>query len=634
MLIPPALGLILFSTWASTVKAEISLPTPLSHYEKFKRGTTGLILLSQIADEADPAVRQVLSQLGATLLGLPKDFSIPDLDTEDRQKLLSLIREIEFPKAVAVPKAQTLALLQKVNWHPWRQQLLELFIHQSQVLDMIPLKWGNRWTPIVHDALLFFLDHLPEDRLTEKLVNMAYLPPDSPRGAYLLEFVARTPSLQKLGQILARNQDLESDFKQALQQLENSIQTMPRDELLQFVKDEVGRSQLDQYQVQFADRILAEASVGAVIRATYTPAPSAPAREAICKVIKPYVLTHLPQELRIIDGLARYFTEQHQFYGLGNIPLSEMFRDIEQALTNEIKIVDEQRNLVRAHQYYQNNRRILIPELLPLSTEHVTFMEFVHGEKIANAFPGDTRHRSILARRLLDVMTFEVIFARQAQALFHGDPHSGNVFRVNNDPRDPYRIALLDWGLCGDFNRKERLALVQLLLGVRLGDAKRLRNHVGMLLQHGLPDTPERLPRIQKIIDQVIRTRNRRSSFDALGELLTTLVQEGHATKFNLNTFIKSQITIAGILSELDPELNQDQYIERRVRGLVLKELPKRLLFTLWVPGWKSRNYPSMLSNQDVLSQFFKRRKGPPSSQEATTTPGLSAERPAPQELN
>jgi hypothetical protein len=87
------------------------------------------------------------------------------------------------------------------------------------------------------------------------------------------------------------------------------------------------------------------------------------------------------------------------------------------------------------------------------------------------------------------------------------------------------------------------------------------------------------------------------------------LVEQGYATKFNLNLFIKSQITIAGILAELDPTLEQDKYLRQRVAGLVKKEFPKRILQTLWFPAWNSRNYRSMLSNQDVIDQLFKKPK-------------------------
>src|SRR5262249_48300420 len=157
--------------------------------------------------------------------------------------------------------------------------------------------------------------------LLEKLVDVADLPPGSSRSAELAAFVARTPSLQKLGQILARNQALSPDYREALQQLENGIHSVTRDELVQFIADDMGRNNVANNHVEFADAITAEGSVGAVIRATWIPTGSHEKREAICKVIKPYVLTNLPQELDIIDGLARYFSDTHDFYELGTMPL-------------------------------------------------------------------------------------------------------------------------------------------------------------------------------------------------------------------------------------------------------------------------------------------------------------------------
>ena len=310
-----------------------------------------------------------------------------------------------------------------------------------------------------------------------------------------------------------------------------------------------------------------------------------------------------------MDGLAVYFTGQHDFYQLGSIPLVEMFQEIKKGLTNEIRIVEEQHNFTRARAYYRGNKKILVPELFPLSNEHLTFMEFVHGEKIANAFPGDAKQRSIMARRLSDALTFEVIFSPNEEALFHGDPHAGNVYHVSGDPTDPYRIALLDWGLCGLFPRKERQELVQLLLGVQLRDPRRLRNNIDALLEKGMPRSPEQLQRIDALIAEVLKPKTWRSNFDALGELLIGLIKEGRATKSNLNLFIKSQITIAGVLAELDPNLKQDEYVQQRVSRLVRKEFPKRLVYTLWFPAWNSHSYRSMLSNQDVKDELFKKPK-------------------------
>ena len=88
-----------------------------------------------------------------------------------------------------------MALLKQVDWTPVRPLLLEFFVHQSRVLDLIPASWGSIVNPILHDSLLYFLDHLSDDRLLDKLVSLALLPPGSSHGDYLKEFVSKVPSL-------------------------------------------------------------------------------------------------------------------------------------------------------------------------------------------------------------------------------------------------------------------------------------------------------------------------------------------------------------------------------------------------------------------------------------------------------
>jgi len=575
------LGLLFASGRPVRAESTLTLPTPRSHYETFTPGLSGPPLLQTLVQGLDPDTRK-------TVLTFVASSRLLSGGGRSGQTTLS--------------KEQALARLKDLNWTPWKPILLEFVVHQSQVFDMLPVTSQPFFYPIAHDSLLFFLDHLPDDRLLEKLVDLAYLPADSSRRAYLMAFVARTPSLQKLGQILARNQSLSPEYRVALQQLENGIQTMTRDELVQFIAEDIGRNTIASNQVEFADAILAEGSVGAVIRASWRPPGSQVRREAICKVVKPYVLVNLPQELDILDGLAGYFTETHDFYQLGTMPLVEMFQEVKKALTHEIQVVDEQQNLVRARDYYKNNRNIVVPELFPISTSHVTFMQYIPGEKITDAFEGQPAQRAIMARRLADVMTRDVIFASTDEPIFHGDPHAGNVFHVTGNANDPYQIALLDWGLYGTFPREDRAALMQLILGVQLKDAKRLHHNVGGLLVNGLPDDPQKIQQVDAVIARVLQPAQKRTSFEALQELLVGLIDQGYATKFSLNLFIKSRLTMGGILTELDPALDQDKYLSQRVRSLVKRELPKRLLYTIWFPAWNSHSYRSLLSNGDVLA--------------------------------
>ena len=290
--------------------SEITLPTPRNHYEIFNSELTGVPLLMQLMKDLDPATQQAL---------------LGQLNSPGAKALLGMTQGTGNTGEPPLPKAQALALLQQQDWARFRPQLLEFMLHQSKVLDIVPPKYREFWIPIIHDALLYFLDHLPNDRLLEKLVDIAYLPQGSTGGEYLDAFAAKTPSLQKLGQILAHNPALSPQYQAALQRFENGIQTMPRDELVEFIENDVGKANLDQYKVQFADTLLAEGSVGAVIRGTCVRPGSEEKVDVICKVVKPYALVNLPQELEVIDGLANYFTKEHDFYQLGTVPLPELF---------------------------------------------------------------------------------------------------------------------------------------------------------------------------------------------------------------------------------------------------------------------------------------------------------------------
>jgi ubiquinone biosynthesis protein len=606
-------------------RKEIPLPTPRSHYEQFKPGASGLPLLMDLLKEFNPEIQRVLLDF-AKASGL-QDVSTVDVEAEIK-KLQSLAESAGVkPAAPPISKEQAVALLKKVDWAPVRPLLLEFFVHQSKVLDMIPPSWGTIAGPIVHDSLLYFLDHLSEDRLLDKLVSLALLPPGTSRGDYLIEFVSKVPSLQKMGQILARNPDLSPDYRKSLQGLESGIRTMSGEEMAQFITADIGKPQIDKYQMQFADKLFGEASVGATILATGIPPGSTTRRQMICKIVKPYVLVYLPEDLAIIDGIAAYFTTNHDFYQLGSMPLVEIFKEIRKSLTNEINIVEEQKNFIRAREYYKGSKKVIVPEIFPISTNHVTVMEFITGEKITSAFTGDAKQRAIMARRLTDVMTVDVILAAKSEAIFHGDPHAGNVYHFIGDPKNPYKIALIDWGLMGTFPRQDRIALMQLILGVQLGDAKRLHKYAGALLEHGLPAEPEKLQRIDALIAEIIKPKPGRGSFQALQELLFGFIEQGYATKFTLNLFIKSQITIAGILVELDPTLKQDDYLTEQVTAMVKKELPKRLLL---LPAWNYRGYRSLLSNGDIVSMARNKPKKPKADKTAATKPVSSLKAPVP----
>jgi predicted unusual protein kinase regulating ubiquinone biosynthesis (AarF/ABC1/UbiB family) len=120
------------------------------------------------------------------------------------------------------------------------------------------------------------------------------------------------------------------------------------------------------------------------------------------------------------------------------------------------------------------------------------------------------------------------------------------------------------------------------------------------LIKGGLPKDPQKLARIEEMVGRTMEIKG--GIFEAYGALLEELFKAGYVLEPQFSLFIKSQLTIAGILRELDPSLNHSKLVRKKTTGLIMKEFPKRLVL---LPAWNYRGYRSMLSNGDVFAEIF-----------------------------
>src|ERR1035438_1223748 len=123
----------------------------------------------------------------------------------------------------------------------------------------------DKWRPPVRDAMIFVVAHLSPARLAPKLVEQLDLPPNTPAEAGLLRLIAKVPGLQKLGQVIARNQHLRPALRNALPRLENGIRDVRPEDVNAIIVRELG-PRLEKYSVKISSAILSEASVSAVVR--------------------------------------------------------------------------------------------------------------------------------------------------------------------------------------------------------------------------------------------------------------------------------------------------------------------------------------------------------------------------------
>ncbi len=556
-----------------------SLPTPPEHYDEYDLRSAALALVPRVA---------------------------PFLDAATMQRLMGMAGGDWLENAPQLTPEEITAIIDGIDLEPIRIELIELLIHGSSVLDMVP-EGDEDWIPIVHDSFLTIMSGMSIDRIRNRVVGQVRLPPDAGRGQRLLAFGAETPTFQKIGQILARYPWVPDDLAAALVTLESDIVTIDADELVAIIRDELGEQRLREYRFEFEDEVLSEASVGAIMGATMIMPGEQERRRVVVKIIKSHAVAAIDEDLEGINTLLGILEDNGEFYGFGGTPLVDMFREVRAALAQEVRSADERAHLAAAAQYFAANPRVLIPALCPCSSANVTVMQRMEGGKVTDAYVDDPEKRTGLARRLTDIMMYDVMFA-PGDSLFHGDPHAGNVFSSPSDD-DPYRISLLDWGLQGHLSREQKGKLLQVGLGLQLKHAERLRNNMDVLIDDSIDPVADR-ETIDGVIDRVFEEAEVRKrdggepgALDMLDALVSELGRAGYVVDGDLLLYVKSLYTIIGVIGDLDPDFVPDEHVSGRVSGQVLKEMPKRLVNTIWIPGMWSHDYPSMASNNDVWAR-------------------------------
>src|SRR5262249_53891238 len=135
----------------------------------------------------------------------------------------------------------------------------------------------------------------------------------------------------------------------------------------------------------------------------------------------------------------------------------------------------EQRHLQEARASYRHHSDVLIPQLLPFCSSDVTAMERVYGTKITDVRLPPWQAQA-LAARLLDRVITVPFWQPEGDALFHADPHAGNLWHTPDG-----RVALLDWSLAARLPKAARETVVQIVLGAITLNAERIADGIADL---------------------------------------------------------------------------------------------------------------------------------------------------------
>ena len=326
---------------------------------------------------------------------------------------------------------------------------------------------------LVEDGVCFFLKRLSPGRLANILTDQAEMPSMTSLAERIIIFLRRCPSLQKLGQVVARDRRLAPELRKSLQRLESSAPTIPITDVLPIIRREIG----DSAKISIAHRALAEGSVGVVVPFTWRETSSPAMRHGVFKLLKPDVEDHLEEELEIWSALGPFLEERSACYGLPKLSYRETFDVVRRQLLSEIQLDHEQKHLTEAAKFYSNYPQVLIPRVLSFSTSRITAMERVYGRKVTNAHASE-EERQRLAETIAEALLARPFWSPVPDVVFHADPHAGNLFQTRDG-----RLAVLDWSLTVQLGKTERVQIVQVVLAALALDEAGLCRAVSCLAQ-------------------------------------------------------------------------------------------------------------------------------------------------------
>jgi ubiquinone biosynthesis protein len=431
-----------------------------------------------------------------------------------------------------------------------RETLARWIVDEVVPVERLVPESYERWRPPVREAMMFVVARLSPARLAPKLLEQIELPPDTSAETRLLLLIAKVPGLQKLGQVIARNQHLRPALRKALARLENGIRDVKPEDMRALIQRQLGKK-IETYAVKIAPAILSEASVSAVVRFTWRNPETGRRQRGVFKVLKPHIPAYFAEDMECLQGLAQHFGDRHRTYGFPVRQIPDTFRKVRFRLRHEVNFRREQKTLAEAATLYRGMSGVRVPRLIqPLCTPTITALTEERGIKVTSAatrLPAPQRRK--LAEQLIEALVAVPLFAAKEEAVFHGDPHAGNLLYDNRTGE----LAIIDWALRErlDSEQRRHLALLFLMVSLRdpVGASKEIaaltQNRVAMVSPQGRMIRQE----VHDFLGQMPASQLP-SAADAM-RLLERVAMKGIRFPASLIMLAKVMFTLEGILGDI-----------------------------------------------------------------------------------
>ena len=353
------------------------------------------------------------------------------------------------------------------------------------------------------------------------------------------------PTFVKLGQILSIRPDLiPREFAEEFSKLQDEVPSFSFDEVEEQFKKELGKP-INELFVEFDKRPVAAASLSQVHKAKLMSGEI-----VAVKIQRPNVGKIIETDISILFSLVK-FIEKRSISGHLFQPV-KIIREFSQTIKKELDFVNEGHNIEKFRINFRESETVHIPKVYwKLTTKRILTMEFIKGVKISQVINSkDSRFdKKIISSRGTDMILKQVL----VDGFFHGDPHPGNIFIMENNI-----IAPIDFGMVGRIEESTMVNMADFLIAAISNDTDKI---VRILEDMDIVDSEMDLKKIKVeisyFIDKYYNVPLKELEMGRIiEEILEVMIQHQIKVPSDLVLLTKALVTIEGVGRELDPDFN------------------------------------------------------------------------------
>jgi len=235
-----------------------------------------------------------------------------------------------------------------------------------------------------------------------------------------------------------------------LAKLQDDVPAVPFEQVKPTIEADIG--DINEKFDELETKELSGASLGIVYRGKIN------GQQVVVKVKRPGIEKLVDDELEVLKKIlpiGMRFVDPNL-----RLSVDAMLSQFIETIHEEMDYLKESQNLKQISKNIKEYKNVLVPEVYDdYTTKNVITMEYIPGIKITDV---ESLDKAGLDRQKLVIDVHKVFFTMLLRhAIFHADPHPGNISVASNG-----KLILYDFGMVGRIDDDTRLRLIRLYLAL------------------------------------------------------------------------------------------------------------------------------------------------------------------------